>query len=686
MATPTPGEKLADKAPKPGLPQQGRTPSVFPVATPPVSTPFSHAHVAFSPRGPKSSPQQFKKSPATSATLMGHTNAPLNFDSPSAAAAMGALGIGGGLDLGLDNVSVNGLGGLGGLTGEDDRSKRLDAIIDIIGNAKGRVSEAGLERLSQRTGLNKIWEDHRTPDGKVKKTLVIAGHGLQLDVILDNNIVEGVTLAFPESESSIVAKHVDRAGQILLRDLQLLPDQSPLTKKMDEFAANLERLATLDKLSIFPGLDCQEAVAGIFESLERLYNWELARVKEDPAMAGKPDVLLEKTVQCSRSGRPAMHARDQVGLSLDYWAERRLVPPKTPATETYCANAEQIWSIIVGCRPLDGELYPPIRISEDWISQKVEKTDPVPTDLLEPSNGPLLDWLEPAATVLPPASDNKVVAVEVVQPDGTTQRYPNVKFVATLNPPVIVPQAVCNALYNLSGAQPPPMMLPSYTFDGISFPIVDGQNHDASELRTISCERDVFVLGAPQPRRHENTLFVYKPVYGQTISELPFSHPRQLVAMLPTLRQYAFISRLLARSFGANIAGSGLEKLDKSIITREVMTTSAKFKRFMADKEAKRDSEAEKPLTLDVVLSVHPTAGLSIVFPFRDATANIELQVLANGVVNIVSQNILSDELDAAQDITAGPRRKMKPHDLGRLLEVFEDLCQWAEWIRKNLS
>lgn len=100
MATPTPGEKLADKAPKPGLPQQGRTPSVFPAATPPVSTPFSHAHVAFSPRGPKSSPQQFKKSPATSATLMGHTNAPLNFDSPSAAAAMGALGIGGGLDLG----------------------------------------------------------------------------------------------------------------------------------------------------------------------------------------------------------------------------------------------------------------------------------------------------------------------------------------------------------------------------------------------------------------------------------------------------------------------------------------------------------------------------------------------------------------------------------------------------------
>ncbi|KAM0287473.1 hypothetical protein ACHAQH_000426 [Verticillium albo-atrum] len=686
MATPTPGEKLADKAPKPGMPQQGRTPSGFPAATPPVSTPFSHAHVAFSPRGPKSSPQQFKKSPATSATLMGHTNAPLNFDSPSAAAAMGALGIGGGLDMGLDNVSVNGLGVLGGLAGEDDMIKRLGAIIDIIGSAKGRVSEAGLERLSQRTGLNKIWEDHRTPDGKVKKTLVIAGHGLQLDIILDNNIVEGVTLAFPESESPIIAKHVDRAGQILLRDLQLLPNQSPLTKKMDEFAANLERLATLDKLSIFPGLDCQEAVAGIFESLERLYKWELAKVREDPAMAGKPEIQLERTVQCARSGRPAMHARDQVGLSLDYWTERRLVPPTNPATEKLCATTEQVWSIIVGCKSLEGELYPSIRISEDWISQKIEKIDPVPTDLLDPSAGPVLDWLEPAPTVLQPASDNKAVAVEIVQPDGTTQRYPNVKFSATLSPPVIVPQAVCNTLYNLTGAQPPPMMLPSYTFDGISFPIVDGQNHDASELRTISCERDVFVFGAPGPRRHENTLFVYKPVYGQTITELPFSHPRQLVAMLPTLRQYAFISRLLARSFGANIVGSGLDKMHESIITREVMTTSAEFQRFMAEKQAKRESDAEKPLTLDVVLSVHPTAGLSIVFPFRDATANVELQVLANGVVNIVSQNILSDELDAAQGITEGPRRRMKPQDLGGLLEVLEDLCQWAEWIRKNLS
>lgn len=65
---------------------------------------------------------------------MGHpANGALNFDSPSAAAAMGALGISGGLDMGLDHVGVGGFGNLGGLGSEDDKIKRLDAVIEILG-------------------------------------------------------------------------------------------------------------------------------------------------------------------------------------------------------------------------------------------------------------------------------------------------------------------------------------------------------------------------------------------------------------------------------------------------------------------------------------------------------------------------------------------------------------------------
>jgi len=145
MATP----KTGAAAMKQVLSQQGKTPSQSQsqqgaAATPPVSTPFSAAHAAFSPHGPRSSPQQVKKSPATaqSVAAMGHpSNVAFNFDSPSTAAAFNALQIGSGLDLGLQGL--DGLGALGRST-EDERAKRLDAVIETLSVSlhSGRPAEA----------------------------------------------------------------------------------------------------------------------------------------------------------------------------------------------------------------------------------------------------------------------------------------------------------------------------------------------------------------------------------------------------------------------------------------------------------------------------------------------------------------------------------------------------------------
>lgn len=115
MSTPTPGKN----------PLQGKTPSQpyhGAAATPSVSTPFS-ASAAFSPHGARSSPQQFKKSPA--AGNLNRSTGPVNFDSPSAAAALGALDMN---DLG---VSLQGLGNLGQAS-DDERARRLDAVLAIL--------------------------------------------------------------------------------------------------------------------------------------------------------------------------------------------------------------------------------------------------------------------------------------------------------------------------------------------------------------------------------------------------------------------------------------------------------------------------------------------------------------------------------------------------------------------------
>jgi hypothetical protein len=120
------------------------------------------------------------------------------------------------------------------------------------------------------------------------RTLIIAGSALALDIDFSDDVVKKVSLSFPES-AEIVTRHTQKAGDILLRDLQFAPNESPLTKMLDRFAANLERLATLDKLSVIPGLNCHEAIAGIYESLEKVHKWEVARLKEQDDMAGKDD-------------------------------------------------------------------------------------------------------------------------------------------------------------------------------------------------------------------------------------------------------------------------------------------------------------------------------------------------------------------------------------------------------------
>jgi hypothetical protein len=57
---------------------------------------------------------------------MGRSSGAFNFDSPSAAAALGALQIGSGLDIGLQH-----LGNLGRAS-EDEKAKRLDGVIAIL--------------------------------------------------------------------------------------------------------------------------------------------------------------------------------------------------------------------------------------------------------------------------------------------------------------------------------------------------------------------------------------------------------------------------------------------------------------------------------------------------------------------------------------------------------------------------
>lgn len=557
------------------------------------------------------------------------------------------------------------------------------------------MSEVGLERLAERNGFESLREDYTGADGHKMKTLVIAGSSTQIDIVLDKNIVQAVTLAFP-GLSDPTAKLMEPASQILLHDLKLLPNQSPLTKTLDGFAANLERLASLDQLSIVEaGFTCHEALAGIYTSLERLYQWDLAKLRAQPAMSDKSDQYLSLMAMCTRNGLPVMHAQGRVGLALQYWKERRFLPPSNDHVLSLVKKHEKVWSLAVECRAMHHIMLPPARVSDSWISKEIVKDDGMGSDAQDLP----LDWQDPEHAALAPSEDGKAAkGIDMLQADLSTRKVPPVKFTVTFDPPVVVTHADWVRLHECAEVEvQPPMIFPP-TFDVMLFPIQPGAPHNPSELRTIARQRRVQVFdaaGNASEVHHRNTLFNYKRIYAMSVSELSFSHPKQLIAMLPILRQYAFISILLQNSFGPGTedlaapmsSTTGKENGTQPEMAAQTVTEKDElagfFKPSGKSRRAEKSTTAPQPneVNMDVSLWVHPNPHLKVVFPFRDCTANVEMLILPNGLVDIINENIL-EQLEGSK----GKGKQLTRRDLAEVLEHLEDLCKWAEWIRTRLS
>jgi len=546
------------------------------------------------------------------------------------------------------------------------------SLTPVCQRNKGIVSEAGLERLAKRLELEVLWEMER-------KTLIIGGSALELVIVFSSkDIVESATLDFPES-SDMVKKHTAEAGRILTSNLKLADGQSPLTKRMDSFVANFERIANLDKLSVYPVFNLNEAVAGLFESLNRLHAWEWQKAREDPTLTGKTDDYIHNLILCTRSGGPSMNARDRVGLSVDYWIEQHLVArPADPEPSKQAAEEGKIWSILVGCAPLRDINVSPVRVSDKWISVDIEKAT-LPGEL---HTGQLLDWLEPENTFINPDPAKEAAGGDPMQsePPLLGPRLPEVAFLATFDPPIHVTLSLWQNLQQLGCGLPDVQSL--QTFDTLVFPVPLEVAYDPSEPRTITCVKQVESRGPGETafrwRPHRNTLYVYKPIYGRNLREFTFSHPQQIVNMLPFFRQYTFLSTLLEKSFREEPAPAPARPAAPKPRAKTTITTNMDdFSEFME----RENSQANDALRVDVTLSVHPIPRLQIVFPFRSTTANVVLDIRENGSVHIVSQNIL-DESNAI-----GPEGKARqPEDLGKILETCEDIGTWCEFLRARWS
>lgn len=538
---------------------------------------------------------------------------------------------------------------------------------------KGRLSEAGLERLARKIGLECLWETHMG-SGSGSRTLIIAGSALALDIDFNNNEVQKVSLAFPDSPD-IVTRHTEKAGAILLEDLQIKPTESPLTKMLDRFAANLERLALLDKLSVIPSLNCYEAIAGLYESLERLHKWEAERLSESQEFGGKGPDFSVRAAMCTKSGKPMMHARDRLGLSLDYWEEKRRIPKKSSTQQ-----GGKTWSLLIECAPIPFSMIESglsLRVSSEWISSEIEQVVPAGEEMFLPPGGePILDWQNPKYTMLPSTDLPRPDVMDGVgQPTG--QKYPEVMFLAKFDPPIVIPFGLANHfMYNCTNSHFDDYQ--ATRIDELLLPHKPGEKIENEETsRKISQDVlvPVFSKDGETTQRHKNTLYVEKIDFGKTLTEMPFIHPTQLIGLLSTLRQYAFLSTILGKSFGSTaVAAPKLETEQPSLTRHEELQA-------IIDGKPLPNAQGQA-LPVDVTFTSPPTdlpsVRLGVTFPLRARTANVNFDIGPNAVVKVISENII-------KPMNESEGKKVSAEDLARMLEITEDLGIWVEFVRRRL-
>lgn len=198
--------------------------------------------------------------------------------------------------------------------------------------------------------------------------------------------------------------------------------------------------------------------------------------------------------------------------------------------------------------------------------------------------------------------------------------------------------------------------------------------------------------------KHANTLYVPKLEYARTLESLPFQHPRQLVALLPTFRQYAFTTSLLQDVFGANTpltpTRQGSPSSPPSIsIPDESPKIQVDFTLAYSQPNPKLAVHFPHPLSptptsnasdLIAQLLSHDNLKPSSYTPLRlvvDIGENAETYISEQ---NVVEADAGKEEIDGDVNMENVEKAREGVKRLEKALDVSGDLGLWVEWLRRT--
>jgi hypothetical protein len=589
------------------------------------------------------------------------------------------------MNLSLSDLGISSATTLGKRNEDEERRLKLQTVLGKLlqgttSRRFGRVSEEGVRRVGRWAGLDVEVEAKREARHfEGNRPVAVAGkNNVLIDFQFKHNMPTQVDLSFSSQHQSVTA-HQAAAANMLLQDLTAPPGVSLINTNLDRFAANLETLARLDKLSVYGQLNCIEAITGLYESLKRLYAHEKNAAQAlVPAERPNADLRAERHVMCKKSGRPLMHARRRIGLSLDYYMARSHMHS--------AENDDAVFALELTAEASSPEMYPSIRVSSSWIADRIlkspeETTDP--TDLLSGTQS--IDWQDPSLTYLSDDSQQGQDAMPIdSNPDSGPKKLPAVRFVARLNPPLAMPWTAASAILQSVGAaivSDVPGVQQTYEASLLNKPYdpsLLNKSLSQSSSPVASATTSVLTPDASTVK-HKNALYVTKQDFGHVLTEIPFAHPRQIIALLPVLRQWACLGSLLRDTFLPSPSATSLPRQqqthDPSPSVEETFSLSDLLDSATLNG---KDDNKSTDTSVDVSLTTQPQPMLEFVFAVRGVErglATIGVSISIDGQILVLNQNIvLGDDSEKAA---------LK---MARGLELVGHIGVWVEWIKKTFG
>lgn len=587
---------------------------------------------------------------------------------------------------------------------EEERRLRLESIVRLLGERWGYVSREGVERCARRVGLECLWEDE--VPGSEGRTLSIAGNLVFVDVMFlrGRDEVGSLTLGFPEREEGEWGKSAEKGAKALNRDLKGGTEDVSGYVSLKLFVENLQRLGALDRLGT-GGVNCFDAVEGVGEALRKVWEIEMKRRRQDKETVEQEKLELE--VMCKGSGKPTMHAGGRLGLALLFWMDRRLCAGRKrkademdidDAAKDTATEKPSTWSINIECQPSSADLYPSIRVSNNWVSEASEKPpagqqEPFPSTKNDTSH---INWQDP----LPTFTSSEQSAPNAMDLDTNAllqQKPPDVRFVARVYPPVLVPLQTAVDIFNSVGLQE---TLQPTTYDSLLLPNGDGSPSPSATERAV--ERIIHAPGkedsSVEIKRHRYTLLTDAQPYARNIEEIPFSHPRQIVALLPVLRQWAFVASILRRCLqtstnqdvgvGVMPNGGGALRWDSDSPDSDADPDDDEHSSIHPRSSPRSGLQKIEPTAIDIALSLSSSSPrISIIFPFKGELASIMFSVALNAEIKDVELTVCStsDAEAMTEDGTEkGEEMAARKEKIRKVLELSEDIGLLVEWIQKS--